>query len=283
MAHILVTGAARGIGNTLARRLLARGETVFAVVRKASDRDKFPESAANLHLIVMDVADSASVVRGFEEVDRVLAGARLHAVVNCAAIAPPGAIELTPVEDFEHVINTNALGSLRIIKASIPRLRGHGGRLILLTSLWGQAAGAMLGAYCASKHAVEALADVARRETAGQNLHVVVCEPGVVQTDMYESNMPVTQALLAKMSAPERENYGALYQRYFKIVQGARGASITAEQAAIAIERAIYASRPHTRYRFGMDSKIVCFLAWLLPDRWMDALMGASLNNKPLP
>lgn len=282
MTNILVTGAARGIGNTLVRRLLARGETVLAVVRKASDRDKFPDGA-NLHLIVMDVADSAAVQRGFAEVDRVLAGKPLHAVINSAAIAPPGAIELMPVADFEQILNTNALGSLRVMKAAIPRLRGHGGRLILVTSLWGQAAGAMLGAYCASKHAVEALADIARRETAGQNLHVIVAEPGVVKTDMYESNMPVTQALIEKMSPQEDGLYGALYRRYLQTVGGARGTAITAERAAIEIERAIYARRPRTRYRFGLDSKLVCFLAWLLPDRAMDALMGLSLSNKPLP
>ena len=281
MAFVLVTGAARGIGNTLARRLLTRGEEVLAVVRKTTDRDKFPDSP-RLHLVVMDVADSASVLNGFAEVDRILATRPLHAVVNCAAIAPPGAIELTSLEEFEQVFNTNAMGSLRMMKAAIPRLRGHGGRLIFVTSLWGQASGAMLGAYCASKHAVESLADTARRETAGQNLHVIVTEPGVVKTDMYESNMPATQALIAKMSDQDKSRYGALYQRYFKTVSGARGTAISADEAARQIERAIYAARPATRYRFGMDSKIVCFLNWLLPDRWMDALMGLSLNNKPL-
>lgn len=282
MANLFITGAARGIGNALARRALARGDTVFAAVRKLSDSDKFPASD-KLHLIVLDVADTEAVERGYAEIDRILDGRPLNAVVNSAAIAPPGAIEMMPMAEFEQVINTNALGSLRIMKGAIPRLRGHGGRLILVTSLWGQAAGAMLGAYCASKHAVEALADIARRETAGMNLHVVVAEPGVVKTDMYQSNMPVTQQLIARMTPQQEGLYGALYRRYFKTVSAGGGTAITAEQAAMAIEKAIFAARPATRYRFGMDSKIVCFLAWLLPDRWMDGLMGLTLSNKPLP
>lgn len=283
MANLFITGAARGIGNMLARRALTRGDTVFAAVRQLADRNKFPESD-RLHLIVMDVSDTQAVERGFAQIDQLLGDRVLDAVVNSAAIAPPGAIELMSEAEFEQVINTNALGSLRIMKQAIPRLRGHGGRLVLVTSLWGQAAGALLGAYCASKHAVEALADVARRETAGMNLHIIVAEPGVVITDMYKSNMPVTQQLIAKMTPAQDRLYGALYHRYFQTVSAAGGgAAISVERAAAEIERALHAAHPATRYRFGMDSKLVCFLAWLLPDRWMDALMGLSLSNKPLP
>jgi NAD(P)-dependent dehydrogenase (short-subunit alcohol dehydrogenase family) len=138
----------------------------------------------------------------------------------------------------------------------------------------------MLGAYCASKHAIESLADVARRETAHMNLHIIVAEPGVVTTDMLTSQGPATQGYLDKMSIQERFLYGALYQRYFKLVSGAAG--ITPERCAAGIEKALFASNPATRYRIGTDSKIVCLLNWLLPDRWMDRLMALSLNNKPL-
>lgn len=280
MANILVTGAARGIGHTVVERALARGDTVFAVVRKAGDRSRLPASD-RLRVILMDVADSSAVERGFLEVDQLLGRAKLDGIVHCAAISTPGAIELTSVSDFETHLNTNAVGSLRILKAGIPRLRGHGGRLILVTSLWGQASGALLGAYCASKHAIESLADIARRETAGMNLHIIVAEPGVVTTDMLSGQASAAQAHIDGMTTQQRSLYGALYQRYFKLVSKAPG--ITAAQCAAGIEKALFASRPATRYRIGKDSKAVCVLNWLLSDRWMDRLMGMSLNNKPLP
>ena len=279
MAHILVTGAARGIGHTVVERALARGDTVIAVVRKAADSSRFTASN-NLYVVLMDMADTESVQRGFEQVDELLAGKPLNGIVNCAAISVPGAIELTPVDEFEKILNTNALGSLRILKAAIPRLRGHGGRLVLVTSLWGRASGALLGAYCASKHTIESLADTARRETAGMNLHIVVAEPGVVMTEMLTTQGPAVQGYLDKMSAPQRTLYGALYQRYFKLVSSPKG--ITADQCAAGIERALFDTRPAARYRIGTDSKLVCFLNWLLPDRWMDGVMAQSLNNKPL-
>ncbi len=282
MSNILITGAARGIGNRLAERAIARGDRVFAVVRKRADESRFVASP-NLHVIVMDVSDSASVERGFAEVDGLLNGAPLNAVVNSAAISIAGAIELAPVAEYEQTFNTNTLGSLRVLKAAIPRLRGHDGRVVLVTSLWGRASGAMLGAYCASKHAIESLADTARRETAGMNMHVILVEPGVVKTDMLTGQVPDAEALLAKMNAVERTNYGNLYRRYTDVVGKGGNTAISADQCAAAIERAMFAPKPRTRYRIGTDSKIVCFLAWLLPDRWMDGLMGLALNNKPLP
>lgn len=279
MAILLVTGAARGIGHTVVERALARGDTVFAVVRKTADASKFSRNP-NLHVVLMDMADTDAVNLGFDEVDRLLAGRKLNAIVNCAAISVPGAIELTPVDEFAQIMNTNALGSLRMLKAAIPRLRGHGGRLILVTSLWGQASGALLGAYCASKHAIESLADVARRETAGMNLHIIVAEPGVVQTDMLTEQGPVAQAHLERMTTEQSSLYGNLYRRYFKLVSGAGG--ITAQTCAAGIEKAIFAKRPALRYRIGPDSKAVCLLNALLPAGCMDWVMGLSLNNKPM-
>jgi hypothetical protein len=85
------------------------------------------------------------------------------------------------------------------------------------------------------------------------------------------------------MSPAQNALYGALYRRYRKLVASSGGQAITAAQCAAGIEKALFARRPRVRYRIGMDSRFVCFLAWLLPDRWMDAVMGGSLNNRPLP
>jgi len=282
MSTILVTGAARGIGRELVQRAVARGDIVFAVVRTEADRGRF-DKAANLHTVPMDVADSASVEAGFAEADRLLAGRPLDAIVNAAAISRPTAIELAPLSEFEETLNTNTLGSLRILKCAIPRLRGHGGRLILITSLWGQTSGALLGAYCASKHAIESLADTARRETAGMNLHVILIEPGVVKTDMLMTQEALIQSLVGRMSASEAFLYGSLYRRYGKLTAAAGRTAISATQCAVGIEKALFARYPRARYRVGRDAKIVCFLSWALPDRWMDALMGLILNRKPLP
>lgn len=276
---LLVTGAARGIGRRLVERALEQGEQVIAVVRKEADKDVFGEHA-RLQTVLMDVADSASVERGFMRVDELLAGRRLHAIVNCAAISEPGAVEAMDMEAFERIINTNTLGSLRVLKQALPRLRGHGGRIILVTSLWGQASGPMLGAYCASKHAVESLADTTRRETRGMNLHVIVAEPGVVQTDMFESQSGFIETHVNRMEPGLRGLYENLYRRYHKLISTTH--SISVDACADGLERAIHDAKPRLRYQIGSDAKVVVLLNWLLPTRLMDRLLGLKLNNKPL-
>ncbi|SNC62708.1 Short-chain dehydrogenase [Marinobacter sp. es.048] len=260
-------------------RAILRGDFTVAVVRKDSDLNAFGEHP-NLRVVVMDFADTQSVERGFAQVDQELEGRDLKVVVHCAAISGPGAVEITSVEKFQQVINTNTLGSLRLLKQSIPRLRGHGGRVVLVTSLWGQASGPLLGAYCASKHAIESLADTLRRETRGMNLHVVVAEPGVVQTDMLEDQASFVNEHVGRLPPSMREQYENLYLRYHKLVSTVKG--IDTDACSEGLERAMFSAKPRLRYQIGGDSKIVCFLNWLLPARLMDFVMGLSLNNKAL-
>lgn len=281
MPTLLVTGAGRGIGNTLVRRASARGDTVFAAVRKQQDFAKF-SGMAGVHPVLMDVSDDASVEAAFAVIDRALAGKPLNGVVHCAAVQPCGAIEVLPVATFAEVLNNNTLGSLRVLKGSIPRLRGHGGRIVLVTSLWGRAASPMLAPYCASKHAIEALADVARRETIGMNLHVIVAQPGVVHTDMADLEADNAARALEALSPEHKQRYGNLYRRYQNLVKGGQKGGISADEAAANIERALTAAKPKRRYRFGMDSKAVVFLQWLLPDGLMDFALGKSVNHEPL-
>jgi NAD(P)-dependent dehydrogenase (short-subunit alcohol dehydrogenase family) len=256
------------------------------MVRKQSDQVKFG-THNHLHVIEMDVASNVSVEQAFVEVDRLLDGQQLDAVINAAAVSQPGAIELTPVSDFENTLNTNALGSLRVMKASIPRLRGHGGRAIMITSLWGHASSAMLTAYCMSKHAVESLVDCARRETDGMGMHVIVVEPGVIQTDMYKDQGPHVQALIDAMSPEQRHSYESLYTRYLNIVggaagEGAAGAGISVEQCAIDIEQALLDPEPKPRYQSGEDARKMIALVRQLSDVEMDTVLRERLNNRPL-
>ena len=283
MKNLMITGSARGIGFALAQRAIERGDTVFAMVRNQSDESRFGKHA-NLHVVVMDVADTASVEHGFAEVDRLLGGRKLDAVVNSAAVSYPGAIEVMPISEFETILNTNAVGSLRVLKASIPRLRGHGGRAIMVTSLWGHASGPMLSAYCMSKHAIESLVDCARRETHGMGLHVIAVEPGVVQTDMYQQQGLILQKLIDKLSPAQRDVYLPLYKRFQALVGGPTGrgdanAGITAEQCAADIEQALFDPDPKPRYQSGEDAQRIVALVKQISDLEMDAVLRQRFDS----
>jgi NAD(P)-dependent dehydrogenase (short-subunit alcohol dehydrogenase family) len=230
----------------------------------------------------MDVAETSSVEQAFVEIDRLLAGRHLDAIVHAAGVAKPNAVEVASVADFAEVLNTNTLGTLRVLKCAIPRLRQSGGRVVLLTSLWGEVSGAMVGSYSASKHAIEAIADATRRETRGMGFEIIVVQPGVVRTEMLSSQTDVCMAQAANMSFEQKSLYGSLYERYVDLCASSQRLAIDAAKCATTIERALTDRWPRLRYRVGVDSKIICFLGWLLPARWMDLLMGFTLNRKPL-
>jgi NAD(P)-dependent dehydrogenase (short-subunit alcohol dehydrogenase family) len=261
----------------LVERAVARGDHVIAAVRSQADLDSF-QLSRNLHVVRMDVSSTQSVEAGFADADRCLAGAPLDIIVNCAAICPQGAVEIQPPEAILDTLNTNAVGSARMIRAGLPRLRGHKGRIVLVTSLWGKVSGPMLSAYCASKFAIEAIADAARREVRGQDVGIILVEPGVVRT-----RMVAVQVADAKTGAenlpPEYEGvYGGLYRGYANMIDKNAGGGVSAEECAKGIEAAAFARKPKARYRIGVDAKVVTALARWLPDSTLDAVFGSLIK-----
>lgn len=277
MQSIFITGAAGGIGGALTQRAVLRGDRVIAGVYSEAEAASL-SNAANLLVVRIDVSDSASVEQAFDEADAWLAGMPLNAVINCAAVCPLGAVEVLAPEVLLNTLNTNAVGSARILRAALPRLRGHSGRIALVTSLWGKVAGPMLSAYCASKFAIEAVVDAARRETNGQGVGIILIEPGVVRTDLVARQVAEAKAASATLPVEHAPQYSALYRKYAAMIERNSGGGVSADECARQIERAVTASRPRTRYRVGMDSKAVTTLARLLPDRALDAMFRSLLK-----
>lgn len=265
--NILVTGAGSGIGAVVAQRLLANGDAVIASARRLDQLTDL--SASGARIVAMDVGDDASVTGGFGQI------AALDAVVHCAAMAPLGTVEFTSPSTVGEVYNVNTLGALRVLQHSLPLLRAAPfGRLLLVSSLWGQVSGPFVSSYAASKHAIGALADAARRETRGQDIHISVIEPGVVKTPMYFGQINEIDKAVAALGDEERSLYSKLYLDHRKLVAGAEKTAITADQCAAVIERCLRARRPKARYRAGSDAKVMALLGRLLTDRALDRVFG---------
>ena len=118
-------------------------------------------------------------------------------------------------------------------------------------------------------------------------LRIILCEPGVIRTDMYELQGGQIEGMINTMTPGQKKLYEPIYRRYQKLVGGPKGdqtpnMGISADKCCEGIEKAAFAANPKLRYRIGTDSKAVCFLADFLPAKWMDFVMAQSLNNKPL-
>lgn len=272
--RILVTGAAGGIGQAVAERLLHRGDTVIASARKAYQLEGL--AAAGATILPFDVASDESVRTGFAGI------AALDAVVHCAAVAPIGTVEFTPPETVADIFNVNTLGALRVLQAAVPLLRqSSSGRLVLVSSLWGQVSGPFVSSYAASKHAIEAIADAFRRENGGKGVQVSVVEPGVVLTRMFDQQLPDLERQVAALGADEQRLYGALYRDHRALLAKAGRGATTADHCAGIIERCLDAHHPRPRYVVGKDAKAMVTMGRVLSDRALDRVFGLLYKGKP--
>lgn len=179
---VLVTGAASGIGRHFALTYARRGHTVVAVDCDSRGLAQLPHHSG-LHPFVCDIADAAALARTVEEAEAAVGPPAR--VVHCAGIARVGRLMEQPLDDIEQLVRVNYLGTVQVARALVPRMAAEqGGELILIASIAGWVPMSSVGAYCASKAAVVAMAEVLARECADSGVRVVCVCPPAVETPM---------------------------------------------------------------------------------------------------
>lgn len=267
MANVLITGAGRGIGKVTALRLAAAGWDVYAGVRKDSDGDALvKEGGDRIHPLQLDVTSSD---------DLAMLGGRLppelFAVVNNAGIAVGGPIETLTRDALREQFDVNVLGQVAVTQTVLPRIRAAGGRVVFVSSISGRISNPNLGAYAASKFAVEALADALRMEVHPWGIRVSLVEPGQTDTDIWRNAGEVLDQTTSAMRPEHRELYAKHIDGMRKAIPVAQKMAVPPEGVARAIEHALTARRPKTRYVTGAATKVQIALSALTPTSVLDA------------
>jgi NAD(P)-dependent dehydrogenase (short-subunit alcohol dehydrogenase family) len=187
---VLVTGASSGFGRLIAETLARKGFTVFATMRDANGRNatssrelqEFAQRGSlSLHVLELDVTDDASVERAVSEVAAKYN--RIEVLVNNAGYGIMDLAETVTVAQAQRQFDTNFFGVLRMNRAVLPAMKCQGSGLLLhVSSGAGRLAIPGMAIYCASKFAMEALAEVYRYELASLGIDSVVIEPGAYAT-----------------------------------------------------------------------------------------------------
>lgn len=272
---VLVTGASTGIGRATALHLDRLGQRVFAGVRR--DEDAASLRAAGTERLVplrLDVTDAASIEAAVKQVENVVGEAGLGGLVNNAGIAVGGVLEFVDVDALRRQLEVNVVGLAAVTRAFLPLLRRGDGRVVNVSSNSGFVSTPFVGAYCASKFAVEALSDGLRRELRRWKLPVVVVQPGAIATPIWEKAQQEKERVLAGMSERARELYAPDLAAVDGMIDESAGRAIPPERVARTIATALTARRPRTRYRVGLDSQASWWLSRLLPDRALDAVLA---------
>lgn len=248
MPIAIVTGSSTGIGFATALRLVREGYTVHATVRSEASGAALVAAAGDLpvRLLVLDVDSDESVAAGFGAV--IEAEGRVDVLVNNAGVSSGGAVEETPLADFQSVMNTNAWGILRCTQALLPTMREQrSGCIVNVTSLAGRVSAPGMAAYSASKWAAEAITEALAAEVAQFGIRVAAIEPGVVATPIFDKAMerPVDF---------ESPYMPVTFRTSRLLLAGLSTHAATPDDTAAVIWEAVSTETPRLRYTVGVDA-----------------------------
>lgn len=187
MKSVIITGTSKGIGLETALAFAAAGYKVFATMRNpdmaAAFKQKIKDESLSITIAAMDVDSDESVMHCIDNILK--ENGTIDVLVNNAGIERHGSIEEMTMEDFKSVMETNYFGVLRCTKALLPLMRKNcSGCIINVASIAGHISNTPLGAYSASKFALEAVSEALAQEVKPHNIRVAIVEPGIINTQM---------------------------------------------------------------------------------------------------
>ena len=281
MNSVLITGASTGIGRATAYCLATHGWRVFAGVRSQDDASELNDLEPNIHPLILDVTTPEQISKAYEIIEPLLEGETLSGIVNNAGIANMGPLAEQPIDEFRAHFDVNVFGLYSVTQAMLPLLgtdrsrKGKPGRIVNITSVGGKLAAPFLGAYAATKHAVEAMTDTYRRELLPFGIDAIAIGPGSVRTPIWD------KAEDKNADTPYADTaWGDSIQKFSDVMLKGGREGLRPEEVATVIEHALTRSRPKARYA-PVPNKLTNFtIPTLLPKRMVDKAMAKRYNIK---
>ena len=280
---VLITGCSSGIGRATAQLLAESDFRVLAGVRKESDGNELSASVSkNVEPIVLDVTSADAVDRATKHVEATSPNG-LFALINNAGMGLPSAVELTTPDELRTLLEVNTIGPLQLIQNCLPLLRRGGGRIINISSLNGRMALPMVGAYSASKFALEALSDTLRVELRPWRIPVSIVRPGQVRTPIFDKAREAIIKRQREIPPELKPGYDELYARTAEFNERGAKSRTSPEDVAAVVLRALTATNPKPHYHVGIDAHLMRRLNAYLPQRLIDRLLARVMGVlKPL-
>ncbi len=287
---VLITGASTGIGEACALALHEKGLRVFAGVRRAEDGQRLVEQTSTALIpVLLDVTDASAIKAAAEQIAETTGPHGLSGLVNNAGITIAFPLEFIPIDALRKQMEVNFIGQVAVTQAMLPLIRLGHGRIVNISSVSGLVAAPYIGAYAASKHALEAMTDSLRVELRNFKVPVSLIEPADIATPIWEKSRQTADALrneLVEAGDPD-EALEVIRGAYADDIAAMRKSTSKSEANAIpvshvvkAVEHALLARRPKTRYPVGGKAWAVKLLLRYLPDKVRDRIVANSLGMK---
>ena len=271
----VVTGANSGIGRATTLAFAQAGYQVFGTVRGLEKADKLLAKATSLSLadritlVEMDVADSASVTKGFAQI--YAATDQVDVLVNNAGVGGNAVTEECPIDTYTEVFNINHNGSVRCVQAVLPQMRKRGsGAIVNVSSVVGRITAIAQSPYYVSKWAVEGMSEGLAHEVAPFGIRVAIVEPGITRSSIFSKNI----------DAPNQSGaYDAHYRRLFAFYAAGITNATPAEEAAATILEAATTSSPRLRWHCSWGAgELLAARASMTDEEWVS--FGSHLDDE---
>jgi NADP-dependent 3-hydroxy acid dehydrogenase YdfG len=242
-----VTGASSGFGRAITEAAVEAGDAVVAAARRPEALDDLVAAHPDLvDPVALDVTEGAAV-------EAAVAGAldrhgRIDVLVNNAGRTQVGAIEETTDDELRALFDLHVFGPLALTRAVLPHMRERGsGAVVMMSSVGGQVVMPGFGVYCATKFALEAVADALVQEVASVGIKVLVVEPGAFRTNLFGPG--------AAVMSLENPAYAGTSGATRRFVEGGDGTQAgDPAKAALAIRTALAAEQTPLRLPLGNDA-----------------------------
>ena len=266
----LVVGAAGGVGTEVVKQLLAAGYAVTGTVLNAAEETHLRSAAPTVEKVLhLDLSDADSVLRELKQTITTV-----DAVAVCAGISPYAPLEIAPLATLRRTLEINTVSDLAVFQAMMPLLRASKGRILFISSFAGKVGLPFVGQYVASKHALEGMGDVMRREAKPFGVDVILVEPGGIRTPMVVGQREGVGRERAALSPEHAALYGHMYDGFAKLVGANWDTMLEPSVVAATVVDALQTATPQARYQVGEDSKFLCETA-RKTDVEIDAVMAA--------
>ncbi len=252
---ILITGISSGFGKQTARLLSEKGHTVYGTVRRNTISDM------PVHYLTMDLTDSDSIKAAVASVAE--KEGRIDILINNAGMHTGGPAETTPVENIRLQMDTNFIGTVRVIQEALPVMRKQGGGTIInFSSIGGLMGLPYQSYYSASKFAIEGFSEALRMEVNKYNIKIILINPG----DFRTSNSANRRNYLAPTG--QDDPYNEQYNITLNVIEKDEANGWPPEELAKRIVKIIEYKNPLQRYIIGaFEQKLAVFVKTILPSK----------------
>lgn len=280
MKSIVITGVSTGIGFGAAKEFVTHGYQVFGSVRTATDATRLKADLGDRFTpLIFDITDSEAVRSAADRVAEIIGDRGLSGLINNAGIATSGPLMHQPLEEIRLQFEVNVIAQICVTQAFLPLLGASKdcqyekpGRIINISSVSGRIAVPFIGAYVGSKHALEGISHSLRRELQLYGIDVVIIAPGAVSTAIWDKKS--AQDISEYLTTDYAES-AKTFQKYF-VQHGKQG--YPPEVFGKFVRKVFETPKPKAKYAIVPRLLQGWLIPSLLPDRWLDKIIGRNLG-----